>query len=69
LVFDTSGQRISQLLKNATLSSSGEISWNGEDETGQTLPTGLYIVWLEIFDMKGHVERFKSAVAITKRGD
>jgi len=69
LVFDPSGRMICQILNNAILSTSGEIIWGGEDETGQKLPVGPYIILLEIFDMNGKPERFRRAVVLTERGE
>lgn len=47
-IFDAGGRLVMQLASNSILSASGEIIWNGEDETGQKQPLGVYIVALEI---------------------
>ena len=64
-IFDAGGQLVMQLAKNDILSARGEITWNGEDETGQKQPMGVYVVALEIFNTKGDIFRFKDGVVLT----
>ena len=64
-VFDASGRFVQHILKNELLGTSGEIVWNGEDETGQRHPLGIYIVMVELFNAEGEVCRFKEGVVIT----
>jgi hypothetical protein len=66
-VFDTVGRTIMQLLKNQLLATEGTIVWNGEDETGSRIPTGPYILFFEMYDLNGNLERFKNAIFITDR--
>ncbi len=64
-IFDSYGRLVLQLVKNEILGTSGEISWNGEDKTGQRQPLGVYIVAVEIFNSDGQVFRFKDGVVLT----
>ncbi|MFW5831764.1 MAG: gliding motility-associated C-terminal domain-containing protein [Prolixibacteraceae bacterium] len=64
-IFDAAGRLVMQLANNEILSTSGEITWNGEDETGQKQPLGMYIIAVEIFNSKGNVYRFKDGVVLT----
>lgn len=66
-VFDTSGRTIMQLLKNQLLATDGTIAWNGEDQTGSRIPLGPYILFFEMYDLNGNLERFKNAIFITDR--
>ena len=66
-VFDTSGRTIMQLLKNQLLATEGTIVWNGEDETGSRITLGPYILFFEMYDLNGNLERFKKAFYITDR--
>jgi len=58
-----------QLANNEILPTSGTIKWNGEDETGQKLPMGVYVVMVEIFNTEGAVHKFKDGVVLTERMD
>lgn len=64
-IFDSAGNLIVQPAKNEILGTSGEITWNGEDETGQMQTPGIYVVMLEIFDLNGTVFCFKDGVVLT----
>ena len=64
-IFDSAGNLIVQLAKNEILGTSGEINWNGEDETGQLQTPGIYVLMLEIFDLNGTVFRYKDGVVLT----
>jgi hypothetical protein len=65
-IFDAAGRFVLQLAKNEILGTNGTIFWNGEDETGQKLPMGAYIVLVEIFNTEGEVFKFKDGVVLTK---
>ena len=64
-IFDTSGHLIVQLAKNNILGTSGTFTWNGEDETGQRQPLGVYVVAVEIFNTEGETFRYKDGVVLT----
>ncbi len=64
-IFDALGRKIIQLAQNEILGTSDEFIWNGTDETGQRQPLGVYVVLVELFDLDGHVYRFKDGVVLT----
>lgn len=67
-IFDRSGRLLFKLLDNSMLGTSGIIEWAGEDETGDKLPCGPYILLMELFDLNGNYERYKKAVVLTDKG-
>ena len=64
-IFDASGRQIIQLAQNEILGTSDEMVWNGTDETGQRQLLGVYVALVELFDLDGHVYRFKDGVVLT----
>jgi hypothetical protein len=68
-VFDISGREVLILLNNGTLSTSGNIRWNGKDAQGEKLPIGPYILYIEMFDLSGHVDHFRKAIILTEQGE
>ncbi len=64
-IFDALGRQIIQLAQNEILGTSDEFIWNGTDETGQRQPLGVYVALVEMFDLDGHVYRFKDGVVLT----
>ena len=64
-IFDAAGRVIIQLAKNEVLGINGEYKWDGDDKTGQRQNLGIYVVVVEIFDLYGHIYRYKKGVVLT----
>jgi hypothetical protein len=64
-IFDAAGRLALKLANNEILATGGNLRWNGEDETGQRLPLGVYVVAVEIFNAEGEIYRFKDGVVLT----
>ena len=63
-IYDSNGREIRRLAKNELLSITGIISWNGLDDFNQKAKIGIYIVYFEIFDLKGNVEKYKKVCVL-----
>lgn len=63
-IFDAAGRPVRSLVQNATLAASGHFRWDGLDDRQHRLPMGVYIVFTEVFTLKGETKRFKNAVAM-----
>lgn len=66
-VFDASGRPVRYLLRTAILSIENRIRWDGLDENQRPLPMGIYIVYSEIFNLKGEIQRSRQAVVLARR--
>lgn len=66
-IFNLAGQPVHDLVKNESLGQSGTWSWNGENENGQRLGLGVYIILVEVFDQDGHTKAFKKTCTLTDR--
>jgi hypothetical protein len=64
-VFDSAGRFVMKLANNEILGSEGKFTWNGEDQTGQRLNFGVYVVLVEIFNLTGETWHFKDGVVLT----
>ncbi|MDD4847766.1 MAG: lamin tail domain-containing protein [Bacteroidales bacterium] len=58
-IFDARGYRIRHLQNNVSVGTEGAISWDGKDDAGQLANAGIYIIYIEVFDLQGHVKRWK----------
>jgi hypothetical protein len=66
-VFDLEGRLRALLTDHSAFSSTGELLWDGKDTEGDTLPSGLYIVYLEAIDARAGVfVTAKTAVGIVR---
>ena len=66
-IYDVSGRQVRHLAKNALPGSSGTFAWNGLDEKGQRLPVGQYIIYTELFDLRGRKQKFKNVIVLARR--
>lgn len=64
-VFEAAGRFVMKLANNEILGSEGKFTWNGEDQTGQRLNLGIYVVLVEIFSLTGETWQFKDGVVLT----
>jgi len=64
-VFDAAGRFVMKLANNEIMGSEGKFTWNGEDQTGQRLNLGVYVVLVEIFSLTGETWHFKDGVVLT----
>ncbi len=67
IIFDAAGIPIRNLVRNGVLSTSGSWNWDGLDDKGLKLPVGNYILFTEIFNLRGKKERFKNVVVLARR--
>lgn len=66
-IFDVNGRLVRHLVKNATLGLKGSWNWDGLDEKGQKLLIGNYIIYTELFNLKGKKKQFKNVVVLARR--
>ncbi|KAA6302020.1 MAG: hypothetical protein EZS26_001836 [Candidatus Ordinivivax streblomastigis] len=63
-IYDSLGRKAQTLSHNDLLGHEGFIPWNGTGAGNRRLPAGVYIIYLEIFDMEGQVQQFKLPVVV-----
>jgi hypothetical protein len=58
-IYNDKGILIRKLIRNMTLSETGTITWDGLTETNELCPVGIYIVYLEVFNLDGTVKKYR----------
>ncbi len=58
-IYDDKGREVKHLIKNEQLATEGTISWNGINDDNQKASIGIYIVYVELFNLSGKVNTFK----------
>ena len=66
-VYDAKGREIRTLAKSELLSSEGKLMWDGIDDDNQKARVGIYIVYLEVFNLQGKVKKLKKQVVLGAR--
>ena len=66
-IFDPSGRPVRYLQRNALCGTTGSFRWDGLGEKTQQLPTGVYIVFTEVFNLNGKKKQFKTPIVVARR--
>ncbi|MCX6232822.1 MAG: lamin tail domain-containing protein [Bacteroidetes bacterium] len=64
IIYDSKGRLIKTLVKNELLGCKGGFLWNGLDENMQKALIGIYIIYIEVFDVKGNVNSYKKTAVL-----
>ena len=63
-LFDAYGRNIKQLQRSALCGRSGQFIWDGLNNNNQKLPTGVYIIYTEVFNLQGKVRKYKNTIVV-----
>jgi hypothetical protein len=66
-IFDAGGRIVKYLVRNALLGLSGKWNWDGLDEKQRKLPIGTYIIYTEIFNLRGKRKEIKNVVVLARK--
>ena len=66
-IFNAAGKLVKQLIKNNIMGTSGTYTWDGTTDDGQKAPVGLYVFYLEIFNLKGEVKAYKTVGVVAAK--
>ena len=66
-VYDAPGRPVRYLVKNDLLGLNGRWQWDGLNEQKLQLPIGVYIIYTEIFNLKGKVRRFRNTIVLARK--
>ena len=68
-VYSSNGRLVQTLVNNRSLGSTGNIVWDGFDAQNRLCPAGIYIVYVELFNLEGKKIVEKHVVSINSRID
>lgn len=66
-IFNSMGRPVRYLQKNALCGTTGSFRWDGLGEKNQPLAVGVYIIFTEIFNLKGIKKQFKNEIVLARR--
>ncbi|BDX37870.1 hypothetical protein CYCD_12250 [Tenuifilaceae bacterium CYCD] len=67
-VYTSNGVEIYRLANNLLLGTEGTIRWDGINFSNSRVPVGLYIIYIEYFNLKGEVKKEKKVCVVASRG-
>lgn len=66
-IYNLAGRRVRYLVQNQTVAQNGNWRWDGLGDNNTRLPSGNYILLVELFNLQGKKQQFKMTVAIAYR--
>ena len=66
-IFDASGRPVRYLQQNALCATKGSFRWDGLGNKNQSLSTGVYIIFTEVFNLEGKKKQFKTAIVLARK--
>lgn len=63
-VIDSKGRVIKHLAQNELLEKEGQLSWDGINDEKQVAKMGIYLIYMEIFNLQGKVEKLKKVAVL-----
>ena len=63
-IYDMLGKVVAIIANNELLGTEGKLVWNGKGGFGQTLASGIYLVYMEVYDSSGIVKTFKKQTVV-----
>ncbi len=66
-IFNSAGRPVRYLQRNALCGTKGNFRWDGLGENGLQLASGVYVVFTEVFNLKGIKKQFKEAIVLARR--
>jgi hypothetical protein len=66
-VFDSRGSRVTTLMSGLSVGSESLIVWDGLDAKGDVPPTGMYLLYIELFHPHGNRKTYRKVITLAKR--
>lgn len=63
-VYDISGREVTKMANNILCGTNGDFRWDGNTSAGNPVHHGFYILYVEAFNRKGDVLKYKESVAV-----
>jgi flagellar hook assembly protein FlgD len=58
-IYDSKGRQVRHLIRNEQLAQDGTLSWNGINDDNEKAPIGIYVVYVELFNLSGKINKYK----------
>jgi hypothetical protein len=66
-IYNSDGKFITYILNNEMLAMEGNLFWDGFDNGNNICPIGIYILYVEMFNLTGSKVVEKHAVVLSKK--
>jgi len=66
-IFDARGRIVRKLVNNELLGREGSFTWDGISDSNRLSNMGIYLFFIEIYDLRGNVRRYKRTCVLAKK--
>jgi hypothetical protein len=66
-IFDSKGKRIIYLVDNALMGMDNAYTWDGKNQAGSVVQSGIYIIFAQVFDLYGNMKAGKRACVLVNQ--
>jgi hypothetical protein len=66
-IYDSNGRLVQELVRNQLMGTEGVVSWNGETLDNLKARLGIYVIYLEAFDLNGSIVKIKKPCVVGGR--
>jgi len=66
-IYDAKGRLMKRIAQNELLETEGTFAWNGLIDSQQKAPIGMYIIYIELFDLNGNVKKYKKSCVLASK--
>jgi len=66
-IYDPNGTKMKDLVNNRLLGKEDAVSWDGIRDDGQKADIGIYLIYIELFDLSGDVKHYKETCVLATR--
>ncbi|GGI27431.1 lamin tail domain-containing protein [Pedobacter mendelii] len=66
-IYSDKGRLVRKLLKNQTIGTKGNLSWDGINDNGQKAAIGIYVIIFDVFDLNGKTKQFKNTCVLAAK--
>lgn len=66
-IYDSKGRLVKYLVRNELLGINGTFSWDGINEAREKERIGIYIIFMEVYDLTGKVKHYKKTCVLASK--
>lgn len=66
-IYDARGRELKKLAMNQLLAVEGEFAWDGLRQDGRRADIGIYVIYFEVFNLKGVVKKYKKVCVVAEK--
>ncbi|HRS53104.1 MAG TPA: lamin tail domain-containing protein [Bacteroidales bacterium] len=67
IIYDAKGRQVKYLAKNTYLGTEGSFTWNGITDDNEKANVGMYVIYVEVFDLQGKIKHYKKAAVLASK--